>query len=73
MRYRVHERLPAAVNVPLTAVDPMDAGSSEALRARLACPTCGSIRFQEGRREERTIVYRCLHCWCLFHSAVRAD
>ena len=27
------------------------------------CPGCGSRRFQEGRRESRTIIYRCLHCW----------
>jgi DNA-directed RNA polymerase subunit RPC12/RpoP len=66
MRERVFDQTLTPGADPATTLHAGDVQSSSPLRSVLACPACGSRMFQEGRREEHRIIYRCLHCWRLF-------
>jgi DNA-directed RNA polymerase subunit RPC12/RpoP len=72
MGNRSHDPALARVAEPPFSIHRADTLTVKSLRPHLTCPTCGSARLQEGRREPDTIIYRCLHCWALFGSAVSA-
>jgi DNA-directed RNA polymerase subunit RPC12/RpoP len=66
----LHDQAHADADELQATAQTMHTRSSIPLQSGSICPACGSKRSQEARREERTVIYRCLHCWRLFALTV---